>query len=68
MNTTSDGMENNDLLTYEEVAKRLGVAEQTVRNKVSQDEWKIPRVQLGYRTVRFKREDVEQFIEDNRGY
>ena len=56
--------ELEDLLTAKEVAQWLGVSEKTVRRW--QHQGKLPCVKLNGWAVRFKRCDVEAFIE--RGY
>ena len=50
------------LLTYRQVAKILGIGEQTARRWVSQG--KLPYIKLGS-CVRFRLSDLGQFVEDH---
>jgi excisionase family DNA binding protein len=55
-------MDAERLLRYEEVAKRLGVAEITLRRWVSNEQ--IPYTKLG-RAVRFRQSDIDAWIAHN---
>ena len=52
--------EKPEVLTVEQVAELLQVSPKRVR------QLPIPQVRLGPRTIRFRREDVERFIERKR--
>lgn len=53
-------IENNDLMTAEEVRKLLKVSLVTVRRWTSSGY--IPHVQLGLRMVRYRRDSIEQWL------
>lgn len=53
-----------DLMTTSQVAKRLGVEEETLINWRYKGRTDLPFVRVG-RLVRYRPEDVEQFIERN---
>ncbi len=57
--------EHARLLKAAEVAKRLGVSERWVRDHATRRSPRIPVVSLGS-LVRFRQEDIEQFIEAQR--
>jgi excisionase family DNA binding protein len=52
------------LVSYREVAARLGVPIGTVYAMVAQR--RIPHVRLGKRLVRFRPEDVEEYVKSRR--
>jgi len=54
--------DNNALMTVEETAAYLRLAPWTIRHWVCQK--KIPYVRLG-RSVRFRRKDMERFVNQN---
>jgi excisionase family DNA binding protein len=54
---------SEDLLTPEQVAKRLRVSSRWVRDHVTRRSPRIPAVDLGSR-MRFRPSDVEQFIRE----
>ena len=49
------------LLNAAEAAAYLGLAEQTVRQWASME--KLPKVKVGVKALRFRKEDLDQFIE-----
>lgn len=51
----------DELLTAAEVASRLKVATQTVRNWVDRGE--LPAIRVGVRRVRIRESDLEAFLE-----
>lgn len=54
----------SDLLSTAEAAKRLGIAEQTLRKWRSKGSPSIPYVKLGS-LVKYRREDIDEFIESS---
>lgn len=56
-------VESEDLLTPEQVAKRLRVSSRWVRDHATRRSPRIPAVDLGSR-LRFRPSDVEQFIRE----
>jgi excisionase family DNA binding protein len=60
VSTTALGM-SEDLLTPEQVAKRLRVSPRWVRDHATRRSPRIPAVDLGSR-MRFRPSDVEEFI------
>lgn len=61
--TPSDTRLSEDLLTPEQVAKRLRVSPRWVRDHATRRSPKIPAVDLGSR-MRFRPSDVEEFIRE----
>lgn len=61
--STDSTMRTNGLLmmTYEQVAEVLGVSRETVWRRVVVGKMPKP-VKLGYRTVRFRRQDIEEWV------
>lgn len=55
-----DGNSQDRLLTAEEVAKYLGFSVRTIYDKVQREE--IPHVRIGSRTVRFRREQIDEWL------
>ena len=51
----------DEVLTVKDVADLLKLNQQTVRNWI--DQGSLPAVRVGRRRVRFKRSDLDQFIE-----
>jgi|GraSoiStandDraft_15_1057317.scaffolds.fasta_scaffold36194_3 excisionase family DNA binding protein len=56
-------MEEKEWLTVEEVAKKLGFAESTIRGWIVNGELKAAR--FGKKGYRIKREDYDQFVKDH---
>lgn len=56
-------MEEKEWLTVEEVAKKLGFAELTIRGWIVNGELKAAR--FGKKGYRIKREDYDQFVKDH---
>lgn len=56
-------VESEDLLTPEQVARRLRVSSRWVRDHATRRSPRIPAVDLGSR-MRFRPSDVEQFIRE----
>ena len=52
------------LLTEEQAAERLGVSPGTLRVWRCKGRYGLPYVRLGAKSIRYRPEDVEQFIED----
>jgi excisionase family DNA binding protein len=61
---TATAMTEPDFLLYADVARRLRVSEQHVRNLVARGEFPAP-VRLG-RVLRFERAAVEQWLREQR--
>ena len=59
----SRGSLSDDLLTPEQVAKRLRVSPRWVRDHATRRSPRIPAVDLGSR-MRFRPSDIEQFIRE----
>ena len=49
------------LLTIEDAAEYLGLSTKTIRRRIAMRE--IPFVNLGPRVIRFRREDLEAYVE-----
>ncbi len=58
-------MTDNEYLTIEDVAKLLRVSKPTVRRAVQKQG--LPALRLGERVWRFKRADVEEWIDKTKG-
>jgi len=56
--------DGQDLMTREQVAKRLGIAVQTLAKWACQGKGGLPFVKLG-RAVRYRPADVERFVAAN---
>jgi excisionase family DNA binding protein len=54
---------SNELLTVRQVAERLGFKSAATVYKWSQ-QGRIPRVVLGPRSIRFRAEDIERFVDE----
>lgn len=52
----------DDLLTLRDVAERLGVHRNTLRKYIASQA--LPVVQLGPRTTRVRRSDLEMFVKE----
>lgn len=57
---------SNKLLTETEAAQRLGVSPITLRVWRHTGRGTIPFVRLGKRSIRYRAEDIERFIEASR--
>ena len=58
--------ENDDsemLLTADEVAKLFGITTRTLRDKIMKPKGTLPYVKLSERVVRFRKSDVQDFID-----
>lgn len=55
---------DRELLTAREAARRLAVSERTVRRLA--DRGDLPRVRVGQRSVRYRRDDVDEYARRHR--
>jgi len=55
--------DENDLLTYEELGKKLGLCKATLQRRVNQG--KLPHIKLGHQVVRFHYPTVLAYLSKN---
>ena len=51
----------NLLMTYEDLERELGICRQTIWRKIACGKMPKP-IRLGWRTVRFRRQDIEEWV------
>jgi predicted DNA-binding transcriptional regulator AlpA len=61
----ADAIRDESLLTPEETAKVLSVAEQTLAVWRCTKRVDLPYIKLGKKSIRYRKSDIERFLTDN---